>query len=195
MMVSFPYRQFLLKLVEKSGYASLQQREKILVATSVLVLLIIVLFQFILEPLLESRKQLQAIVGRKQQELVEIKVMSREYLDLKSQAGGVKDRMSKRSPNFSLFSFLDKQATKTKVKGQVKYMKPSSIDVDDLLQESIVEIKLHKITLRQLVNFLEVIEPEEHVVFVRRLSIQESGKEKGYLDAVLQVVTFVLKST
>ena len=74
-------------------------------------------------------------------------------------------------------------------------MKPSTVDVDDSLQESIVEIKLQKITLRQLTNFLEVLEPKEHVVNIKRLSIQESAKDKGYLDAVIQVMTFVLKGT
>jgi len=193
-MSFFEYQQFLLNLADKTGFAGLKQREKYLVAVSVFVIVFFIVIQFVVEPLLETRKQLTEVIGRKEQDLVAMKVMSKEYLSLKTRAGGVRGMLAKRPANFSLFSFLDQQATKTKVKGQVKYMKPSLIEVDDTLQESIVEIKLDKITLRQLVNFLKIIEPKKYVVVVKRLSIQENGKENGYLDAVLQVMTFVVKN-
>jgi hypothetical protein len=45
-------------------------------------------------------------------------------------------------------------------------------------------------TLEALVGFLRLIESEQNVVFIRRISIQESGNEPGYLDSILQVVTF-----
>jgi hypothetical protein len=58
------------------------------------------------------------------------------------------------------------------------------------LRESRVDMKLQKITLKDLVRFLKGVESYEKVVSVNRISIQEHGKEQGYLNAVLQIVTF-----
>ena len=98
-----------------------------------------------------------------------------------------------RSPGFTLFTFLDKQVTKAQVKKQIKYMKPSTLEGNDNLGESMVEMKLQRTTLKDLVSFLLLVESEENVVSIRRISIQESGKEQGYLDVILQIRTFELK--
>ncbi len=73
----------------------------------------------------------------------------------------------------------------------ISYMKPSTVEGDEDLQESIVEMKLQQISLKQLVDFLKLIESPEKVVSVKRISIQESGKEKGLLEVIMQIVTFV----
>ena len=93
--------------------------------------------------------------------------------------------------SFSLFSFLDKQAEGAGIKELISYMKPSTVEGDEDLQESIVEMKLQQISLKQLVDFLKLIESPEKVVSVKRISIQESGKEKGLLEVIMQIVTFV----
>ena len=72
-------------------------------------------------------------------------------------------------------------------------MKPSTSEVDDILDETMVEMKLQQVTLEALVNFLRLVESEENVVFIRRLSIQESGDKQGYLDSIMQIVTFEVK--
>ena len=53
-----------------------------------------------------------------------------------------------------------------------------------------VEMKLEAITLPQLVGYLYRIESPDDVVNIKRISISENKKEQGYLDAILQVITF-----
>ena len=101
--------------------------------------------------------------------------------------------IAERSPGFTLFTFLDKQVTEAQVKKQIKYMKPSTEEGDDNLNESMVEMKLQRITLNALVSFIMLVESEENVVSIRRISVQESGNEQGYLDVILQIITFELK--
>ena len=69
-------------------------------------------------------------------------------------------------------------------------MKPSSIEGEDTLNETMVEMKFQLISLEQLVGFLRLVESEKNVVFIKRISIQENGTEQGSLDAILQIVTF-----
>jgi hypothetical protein len=111
---------------------------------------------------------------------------------LKSEEGTIQARINERGAGFTLFTFLDQQANKAKVKKQIMYMKPSMLDGDEL-NEAMVEMKLQQITLVALVEFVRLVESEENVVFIRRFSIQESGDAQGYFDVILQIVTFEKK--
>ena len=87
---------------------------------------------------------------------------------------------------------MEEQAVHAKIKQQILSMKPTTVETDDHAQESIVEMKLQKITLGQLVGFLKLIESPDKAVVVRHISIQESGET--YLDVIMQIVTVVKKT-
>ena len=53
-----------------------------------------------------------------------------------------------------------------------------------------VEMKLVAITLKQLTQYLHRIESPEDLRSIKRISIKQNKKEAGYLDAVLQALTF-----
>ena len=101
--------------------------------------------------------------------------------------------IGRRDAGFSLFSFLEQQADTVRVKNRVTYMKPSTIDLDEGLQESAVEMKLERITLRQLIDFLDKVESVDKVVLVKRLAVQKNKKDNNVLDVVATIVTFEKK--
>lgn len=179
---------------EKSGYDQLDRRQKILLFSGLSVLMLFLLYQLLVSPYVDSRTRLLNSLQRRQADLQEIKKFRQEYSLVKKEEGGVKGRLTKRPKNFALFSFVDQQSEKAKVKGKVKYMKPSFSEGDGLFRESLVEMKLQETTLEEFVNFLKLIESEENLVFLRRISIQESGKEQGYLDVIMQIATFVAEA-
>lgn len=187
----FSMTKYIAELKDKSGFEKLDKREKLIVAIGIGFLLLFVILQFGISPYITAREKLDRSINRKQAELVELKALQQEYQNLKEQAGGIKEKLREREANFSLFSFLDAQATAAGIKELISYMKPSVIETDGELQESVVEMKLQQISLKQLVEFLKGIESPEKSVFVKRLSIQESGKEQGLLEVIMQIVTFV----
>ncbi len=74
-------------------------------------------------------------------------------------------------------------------------MKPTANEIDEGFNESIVEMKMERVTLDQLVAFLVKIESEEKIVSIQRISIQENGQEDGLLDSVLSIKTFELNKS
>jgi uncharacterized membrane protein YhiD involved in acid resistance len=176
----------------KSGIDKLNSREKWVLFGGVAFVLCFLVVQLVILPVVEARSNLEKSIARKQQELQEIKLLQQEYRTLKSEEGTIQARINDRGAGFTLFTFLDQQANQAKVKKQIKYMKPSVLDGDEL-NEAMVEMKLQQITLAALVEFVRLIESEENVVFIRRFSIQESGDAQGYFDAILQIVTFEKK--
>lgn len=189
-MARFINKESIQKLWDKSGIPNLEQREKYALLGGIAFLLVFLLFRFAIVPLVETKSNLEKSTERKKQELVKIQELQKQYFDLKDEEGSIQAKISERGTGFSLFTFLDQQAEKMQVKKQIKYMKPSVTEGEDTLNESMVEMKFQQITLQPLVGFLRLIESEENVVFIKRISIQENGSEEGALDAILQIVTF-----
>ncbi|HID03842.1 MAG TPA: hypothetical protein EYP18_11675 [Desulfobacterales bacterium] len=150
-------------------------------------------FQLIFSPLLDSRQNLQKAVVKKQSELQKIQELQQQYRELENQSGDIRKRISTRSKTFSLFSFIEQQANTVGIKQKIEYLKPSLVEGDGPLVESRVDMKLEKITLTELVKFLQGAESAKNVVFVNRISIQEQSKNEGSISAVIQLITFTIR--
>lgn len=177
---------------KKIGIDRLEKREKLILLFGIFFVTGFIVLQAIVLPYMEARKTMTRSLSRNESELVDIELLRQEYLDLKSRQGDIEKRLAERTPGFSLFSFLEEQAAATKVKNRVTYMKPTANEIDEGFNESIVEMKMERVTLDQLVAFLVKIESEEKIVSIQRISIQENGQEDGLLDSVLSIKTFEL---
>ncbi len=177
---------------KKIGIDRLEKREKWILLFGIFFVTGFIVLQAIVLPYMEARKTMTRSLSRNESELVGIELLRQEYLDLKSRQGDIEKRLAERTPGFSLFSFLEEQAAATKVKNRVTYMKPTANEIDEGFNESIVEMKMERVTLDQLVAFLVKIESEEKIVSIQRISIQENGQEDGLLDSVLSIKTFEL---
>ena len=169
------------------------KRDKHLVALAACSLLIFFLMQFLILPFFESRERLQSGLKAKEAGLREIIALRAEYNAFREGSRDIEQRLAARPPDFTLFSFLEKEAGKTAIKDRIKYMKPSVSTKDSgPFKEAQVEMKLEGVTLPQLVGYLRLIESTAAVVSIKRISIQENKRETGGLDAILQVLTFQL---
>lgn len=189
-MASLVDNKTLKKIWDKSGINNLEYRERLILIGGVAFLICFMLFRFTIVPFISAKNRLEQSTERKREELVTINELQQEYFTLKKEEGTIQAMINERGSNFSLFTFLDQQAERVQVKKQIKYMKPSTIEGEDTLNETMVEMKFQLISLDSLVGFLRLVESEKNVVFVKRISIQESGTDQGSLDAIIQIVTF-----
>ena len=168
----------------------LAKREKYLIALAVIVIVFAVVIQLAVMPFLEKREQLRSGVAGKQNSLQQMAALRQEYLLLQQDSNTLAQRLTNREKNFTLFSFLEKAAGDAGVKEHIKYMKPSASAGTGPFKESLVEMKLERITLVQMVGYLKLIESPDKLVGIKRISIQANKKETQFLDAILQVLTF-----
>lgn len=169
----------------------LEKREKIILGIGAFFVLSFAVLQLLINPYLDAREKLTKSIIRNRADLVTIKELQHQYLRQNKTQNTLLERIAQRPATFSLFTFLQQQAEQAGIKEQVKYMKPSLVENDKELYESQVEMRLQKITLENLVYFLQLIESEDMVVFVRKITIQTNESAQGYLDATAQVSTFV----
>jgi len=180
-------------LLDKSGWHRMARREQIMVGGLAVFIVALLFFQLIFSPLLDSRQKLQKAVVKKQFELQKIQELQQQYQELENQSGDIRKRISTRPKTFSLFSFIEQQANTVGIKQKIEYLKPSVVEGDGPLVESRVDMKLAKITLAELVKFLQGAESAKNVVFVNRISIQEQSKDEGFISAVIQLITFKIR--
>ena len=167
----------------------LAKREKYVIGIGGTALVIFFLMQLLVFPLIDSRKRLLRGVEAKEAGLREMMRMQAEYRDYQNGSQGIEKYLANRRRGFTLFSFLEQAAGAAEVKDHIKYMKPSTSKGSGPYKESMVEIKLETITMKQLVGYLHRIESPKNVTSIKRISIKGNKKEPGYLDVVLQVLT------
>jgi general secretion pathway protein M len=169
---------------------NLSKREKYFVSTALCAVAIFCLLQFIIIPFFHKRERLESGCRAKEKVFEEISALSAEYKAYKKRSLGISSIIKKRKKGFTLFSFLEKMAGDTAVKDHIKYMKPSELQTTGPYKETMVEIKLEEITLKQLVDYLYSVEMSGNAIGLKRISIKENKNESGHIDAILQVVTF-----
>ena len=170
---------------------NLNKREKIAVSGAGALLAFFIITQFIIMPVFEKRNELRQQVTGKKDTLLDMKLLRSDYMTMREQLELSQQGLKKRSADFTLFSFLDRLAGNTGLKDHIAYMKPStSVKEDSGLKISRVELKLQEVTMKDLTSYLFQVETSENMVIVRRLSITKTGKDSGFVTAVLQVETF-----
>ena len=168
----------------------LARREKYLVSAAACCIAIFFLLQLLVFPFFENRRRIQRGLKAKEKGLEEIVKLRDEYQTYQKGSQGIHQTLARRKKGFTLFSFLEEAAGKAEVKPHIKSMKPSVSSGTGPYKESMVEMKLEAITCQQLVGYLYRIESPDDLVNIKRISISQNKKGQGYLDAILQVLTF-----
>ena len=171
----------------------LNRREKIIVYAAAGFLGLFIIIQFGIVPLMEKRSRLMRGIEVKAIVLEQITALRAEYEAMRSQEDMALERYENRSPDFTLFAFMDQLAGETRIKEHIAYMKPAKTEQKDSPYKiSQVEMKLQNITLKQLATYLFRIEASDQMVSVKRMSITKKGKNEKFVDWVLQVETLEL---
>lgn len=172
---------------------NLQRREKMAVTAAAIALGVFLLLQIIVFPIVDRGDELRRQIRSKTQALQEMQTLENEYASLSRYSKDMESGIKKRPRTFTLFSFIDKLAGTSGIKGNIVYMKPSTSNLKSSSYTlSTVEIKLNALTMEQLTAFLYGIEDSANMVWIRRLSISRGDNNQNLLNSVLQVETFAL---
>ena len=169
----------------------LAKRERLFVSLAVCAIVLFITLEFLVLPFFKERSRMKRGIIAKQVELRDVLEASAKLKALRSSSQGLEQSLMKREPRFALFSYLEQAAGTAKVKENIKSMKPSTSKGQGDYKESTVELRIEAVTLQQLVDYLYRIESPEKAVFIKRMSIQSNKIGKGYIDVILQVLTFM----
>ena len=161
-------------------YHTLTPREQTAIILALIAVFCFMLAQFIYFPMNARRTHIEASIKGKEKDLSELKIIVSQYNKMKANKhSGFKTPVG----SLSLFSVLEKLATKSGLIDRIAYMKPGSMQLDATNEEKWVEVKLSQIDLKELTDYLYNLQSFQGGIYIKRLSIRKDGE---LLDLILQ---------
>jgi general secretion pathway protein M len=173
-------------------FRNLGTRERIFVMTAGLVVLLVLLFMVVIDPLLAHSARLDRQIVTAQRELQELQTLQRTYQRHKSILDRINTQL-KRQQNFALFSRLEELAGQAGIKNKILSMRPTPRPPSDAYDEEQVEIKMEGVTLEQLIQYLYQVENSPQFMKIKSLYIKPRLDNRQILSATFRVSTFTPK--
>jgi hypothetical protein len=148
------------------------------------------LLQFALVPWFEAQQRLAGAIAASEKALRDITVLGTEYGVLRQRSEEIRGIIAKRPPGFALFSYLERKAGEAGVKGNIRSINPLKATPTGAYEEAAVEIKLDKLTMKQMTDFFYLVESPEEMIRVRKASIVKMKENPEYISALIQVFTY-----
>ncbi len=166
----------------------LMRRERLLVIAVVVSAVFWMLFRVGVKPALARIETLNRVIPEKQRELIELRTRSRDYIVLHDSLNDLRKHVASQDQALELLPLLESLTQECGLAQNATAMNHNVLQLDQDYQETIVEIRLQNVTLRQLVDFLSKIEGSSLVLAkTRSLHIQRNRTNTDMLDSVIQI--------
>jgi len=165
-----------------------QQRNMVILAAIVVAGALIL--EMIIFPFWEAKTKLDRSLQSHQKKLAELKNLDDAFAVQREKISAIQKNAAARGRDFSLFSYLEKKAAQTGVRGNIKQMTSAKGLSSAAFEESLVDMKLEKITVKQLADFLSVAESPTALVRIKRMVVAKMKESPEYLSVQLQVSSF-----
>jgi general secretion pathway protein M len=166
-------------------------REQLVLGWGAVIILGLLLYMIVVDPLLERMAMLDRLIPQKQRELEQLNRMRVEYGRLK---GRVDADVRSLGTDFSLSTFVEKTVLERVGKPHLAGIKPQPELPFENYQEVAVEVRLEKVQLGQIVSFLSGLEQAPQRLRVKRLEIKSRFNEPDLLDSAITVAVYQLKA-
>lgn len=163
----------------------LDMRERTLVFGGILFLVGIFVW-LLLNPYLTTMQNLDRRIEGQKQNLARIETMRQEIIQLRQQLAEVESQRGGGRPLFSQVENLTKQMG---VRDQLLSMRPQPESVQGGFRQQLVEIRLERVTLSQLVGFLHAAEYRSQGIQVRSLRVRPRFDDRSRLDVNLVLMS------
>jgi len=127
----------------------------------------------------------KTIVTRTRQ-LADFDRLRHEALLLRQQMQQIEGKLAQ-SADFSLATFIEGQATQVAGRTSLAYARPQPTVTRGALQEEVLEAKLERISLEQLLRLLWTIETAPVPMHVRELNLRKRFDDPALLDLTMTV--------
>ncbi|MHC4655846.1 MAG: type II secretion system protein GspM [Planctomycetota bacterium] len=165
----------------------LTRREKLLALALAFFAGACLLFAFVIKPALARTKTLRRVISEKQDELGKLRATSNEYIFLRDSLDNVRAKVASQEKGFELLPFLESLIREHGLAKKVATMKQQVLNLGPSHSETIVEVKLENLTLKQLVDFLRKVESSQVLAKTKSLYIKKNLTNTEMLDSVIEI--------
>ena len=165
----------------------LTQREKLLAGSLLIFATAWTLFTVVVSPALDRIETLNRVVSEKQQELEQVREISNEYIYLSNSLDNLNAKVDLQQETFELLPFLESLIGECGLSDNVETMKRQVLPIDSNFSRIVVEVRLERLSIGRLVDFLSKIESSYAEVRTKSLYIKKNMGDKNLLDSVIEI--------
>ncbi len=167
-------------------FSQLNKRERIFVFIGGGALLLALIYFAIVAPYRSALKRFDQQIAARIGQLQEVKALQTSYLELQQQMAQV-EKLLENKQTFSSLTFIEGLVEQTAGRENLQSMRPQSPEVRNEFTIDTVEIKLEKLTLKQVLELLTGIEDATSPMQVKTLYIKQRFDDRSLLDATMTV--------
>ena len=174
----------------KSFWKNLDTRQRYIAIFGIVCVVLALALKFVVFPLWDAKARMKKSIASsagKQEELIRLDA---ELGAQTAKIAQIKQALAMRRPDFTLFSYLEKKAQAANVKGNVKQMNSVPGQKSPAFEEALVDMKIEKITIRQLTDFLQQVELPAEMIKIKRITISKMKESPEYLSVQLLVASY-----
>lgn len=169
-------------------WESLNSRERLLVAFLASFLLIFFFIQF---GILNNRNRIQSAnkeITLLREQIKSLNTLYPKYNGLRLRKQSLKNSSSQRKENEdNILSNLESFAEKSGLRSAVRYMRPSSLNLENNLLKRTVEVKLEAVPIHQVLEFLYNVEYGNRDYFIDSFRVKETFNKTSYYDITIRI--------
>ena len=173
----------------------LMRREIWLAAGLVALVVIWAIFAFGVSPALERIETLNRVIPEKQSELELLRAKTAEFVALRGGIEDLRTKIASQEQAFELLPFLDSLIAECGLTRNVVTMKPQTSQLGSNYRETVVEIKMESLTLRQLFDFLLKLQSSKVLATTKRLYIEKNLTDASLLDSQVEISNLKLSQS
>ena len=153
------------------------------------------LFTLGVKPALERLETLNRVIPEKQSDLERLRTQADEYVALRDSIANLRAQMDSQDETFELLPFAESLVQECGLAENVLTMKRQALQLETNYHETIVEIELEKLTLRQLFDFLWKIKSSDTLANTKRLYIKRNSTDTSLLDSTVEISNLKLSQS
>lgn len=166
---------------------NLSQREKVILALGIAFCIAVLAYLVVIAPYTSNMERIEHKISASQSQLEQVKAMQQEYSALARQ---IKQISSDQQDVSGLFSFVENRVQQVAGRDKISSMRPvAPVRHDDMVEEGL-EVKIERITLRQVVDLLQRLEQSQRPLRVKGLDMKVRFENKSLFDTSLTISTF-----
>ena len=174
----------------KDRWQHFSARERVLVSAGGAIVVAVLVFLLIVDPLLGSIDKLDRQARRKAKDSQELALVAQDYMVKQARIATLEQHMPNPPAQFSLLAFMEEATTTAHIRDRIVGLQPQAPIVVQGYQETAVDLRLDGVSLPQLLALLVAIEQAPYDVQVHHLQLKPKYDNPVNLDATLRIVTY-----
>ena len=174
----------------KATWAKLDTKQRYLVSVCAAVVVVALVLTFAVFPMWETRAKMKKSILSQSKKLEEMVKIDADFAAQDAQISRIKNAIASRRADFTLFSYLEKKAVSANVKGSIKQMSSMQGVKSPSFEETLIDLKLEKITIKQLTEFLYQVESPSEMIKIKRITVNKMKESPDYISAQLLIASY-----